>query len=139
MPETNADIGFGVDLLEGQGDGPPETFVTLGVEITSISPPAFHRDSLEATHMKSPDSHREFVPGLSDAGEIQIEGNFVASASDLIVAAMAADTKSWRIAFPNAVTWTCQAFFTDFEAAAPIDGIQTFSATLKVTGKPVLA
>lgn len=139
MPETNADIGFGVDLLEGQGDGPPETFAALAVEITAISPPAFHRDSVEATHMKSDDKFREFVPGILDAGEIQIEGNFVASAADVVIAAMVGDKKSWRIAFPNAVAWTCQAFFTDFQAKAPIDNIQTFSATLKVSGKPVLA
>lgn len=138
MAETNADIGFGVELRKETAT--PGTYAAIGVELTSVTPASITRDSIDATHHTSPDGFREFIPGLLTAGECQVEGNYIPSAADEVIAAMTADTANWRIVHPNAVTETFKGFFTAFEPGAlTVDGKMTFSATLKLTGKQVFA
>lgn len=138
MAATAADIGYGIVIAKETTPG-GGTYADLGVEITSLQPPGYTRDAIDASHSTSPDEFREFIAGMMDSGEVEIEGNFVADASDVIVAALLAGAASYEITFPNAVTWTFDAIFTNYQPSAPIDDKMTFSASMKVSGKPTLA
>ena len=62
------DIGFATTF----GKVVANVYTALA-EVTELSPPELSRDSVDFTHFGSPDRHREFKPGLSDAGEVALE------------------------------------------------------------------
>lgn len=136
---TQARIGYGSLFKIGNG-ATPEVFTTVA-EVTGIKPPNFARDAIDATHEESPGSFREFIPGLSDAGEISFDVNFVpGSASTVILLAeRTAAAGNKKIVFPNGETLSFSAFMTGFEPDAPLDDKMSASVTYKVTGDYTLA
>lgn len=131
---TNAAIGYGSSFGIHNGSA----YVDVA-EVTNITWPGYARDAIDATHMASTDSFREYIAGLMDAGEATIEMNFVPSASDVIVAAMVAGVGMFQIEHPNGVKLQFSAVVTGYEPGMPLDDKMTASATFKVTGKPTLA
>ena len=73
--EGDAFHGYGTQLLVGQDDGTPETFVAVA-DITSITPGDMTTAVIEKTHLRSPDAHREKLAGLRDSGPFALEGNW---------------------------------------------------------------
>ncbi|WP_262048658.1 phage tail tube protein [Bradyrhizobium sp. Bra78] len=139
---TEATVGIGVLFKTGDG-AVPEVFTT-GVEITNITPPSMSRDSVDATHELSPNSWREFIPGLKDGGEVSVDMNFVPGNAEAaaLMAEFALDgaaaIKNRRIEFPDGSYFAFAAFLTGYEPDAPIDDKLAASATFKVTGEPTL-
>lgn len=138
MAATNAatDIGFATTFGKVVAN-----VYTPFAEITEQTPPGTSRDSVDFTHFGSPDFHREFKPGLSDAGEMTVTYNLVPGLLDDAVIATHLATRAvedWRIVFPNGAKFDFRAFATAHERATPMDDKMTGSATFKVSGKPVL-
>lgn len=144
---TQGLIGFGITLSRGDGAS-PEVFTKIA-ELADLSPPTLAKDSVEFTHTDSPDSFREFLPGLKDGGEFTATVNLIpgnatqgntsgGALHDFINETVA---RNWRIAFPGspAMTWTFKAFITGFEAATPMDDKMTYAITFKVAGAPTIA
>ena len=135
---TEVTIGYGTLFATGNG-ATPEVFTTLA-EVTSITPPNFARDSIDASHGQSPGAMREFIAGMTDPGEVSIEMNFVPgnaaadALADELALTPATATKNRRITFPDGTTWDFPAFLTAFEPDAPLDDKMTASATFKVAG-----
>ncbi len=132
---TSAAIGYGATFGIKNGGG---TYDNLA-EVTSIKPPAYSRDAIDATTMESPNTFREYIAGLMDAGEVQIELNYVPSASDAIIAAMVAGKGTFKITHSNSVTIVFDAIVTAYEPQIPVDDKMSASATFKVTAKPTWA
>lgn len=115
-------------------------------ELTNIGSPKLSLDTQEVTSHQSANSYKEYIGTLLDGGEAAIEGNFIPSDTDgqvgLITDMEAKTVQSFVITFPPAIlaTWTFTALVTAFEVGdTPVDGVLTFSATLKISGKPTLA
>ena len=136
MAASSAIIGYGATFAIGDGGG-PETFTALA-EVTNITLPNYTRDAVDVTHMTSDDTFREYIAGLMDGGEVQIELNFVPSASDVLIAAIVAGLQNYQITV-NSITFTFAAVMTDYAPSAPNDDKLSASATFKVSGKPTLA
>jgi hypothetical protein len=135
---TLATIGHGSKFSVGDG-GSPEVFSEVA-EVTSITPPAFVRDTPDATHMQSPEKFREFIPGLRDPGECSIMINFIPGGfgqQAMINAFMDDTTTNYRIEYPNAEIWDFQAYCVGFAPEAPLDGKMTATCRFKLSGKPV--
>lgn len=116
------------------------TTYTDVAEVTSITWPGYARDAVEATHLTSDDTFREFVPGLMDAGEVSIEMNYLPSSSDVIIAALTAATVGqFKITAPGGVNVVIKAIVTSYQPQSPVDDRMTASATFKITGKPTWA
>lgn len=139
MAATEASTGYGVLFQVGDGGSPTEAFTTLDAEMRLQQPPGYTRDSIDASHTQSPDQFREYIAGFMDAGEVQIEFNFVPAVADAIVALVVAGKQNYRILFPGVCTWTFAAICTNYQASTPFDDKMTSTATFKVSGKPVLA
>lgn len=138
MPATAAatDIGFATTFGKVVG-----SVYTALAEVTELSPPELSRDSIDFTHHGSPDRHREFKPGLSDAGELTLNYILVPGlADDLVITTHLATNavEGWRIVFPNGAQLNFNGFATAHGRATPMDDKMTGSATFKVSGKPVL-
>ncbi len=116
-------------------------------ELTSISGPSVSADTIDVSSHDSladEDAYRTYVGGLLDGGEISCEGNLTtAAAGNYIMTAL-----EGRVAIPITVTfpaaagvatWTFDGLVTAFETSAPHDGKLGFSASIKVSGQPVLA
>ena len=89
----------------------------------------------------SADSYREDAGGMIDGGEVSVEGNLTtAAAGNALVGYLeAGGPETCVIAFPNGVEWTFDGIVTAFNTETPYEDKQSFSATIKVTGRPVLA
>lgn len=134
MPTTAA-IGHSSQFARGNG-GTPEVFTALA-QVTSISPPSLSRDTIDASHMQSPQRYREFVSGMRDGGEVSIELDFErGSTTDVqLLADFNSDAaRNYRIVFPSGQAWTFNAFLTGYEVSVPMDDKMTATATFKVNG-----
>lgn len=134
MPATQAMIGHGSTFGIYNGSTYDEV-----AEVVSITPFGYSRDAVDATHMQSEDTHREFIAGLLNAGSGSIEINYLPVYTDVIIAAMIAGKKLFRITFPNATTFTFYAIITGYSPEAPLDGKMSASFEYQITGKPVFA
>jgi len=121
------------------------TTLTLGsstvAELTNISGPSVSVDPIDVTSHDTSDKFREFVAGLKDGGEISVEGNLISSTQGNVILSNIASGSvvAVVITFPSGITFTAQGFATGFEPGAPHDDKLSFTATIKITGKPVLA
>lgn len=138
MAATAAATDIGMTTTFGKVVG---TVYTPFAEVTEISLPELARDSIDFTHMTSPDGAREFKPGLSDHGEVGIVYNLIPGVADdaairTHLATRTVDT--WRIVFPNGAKLDFRGFATAHGGAVPMEDKMTGSATFKVSGKPSL-
>jgi len=139
---ADAELGFGSKFQTGDGLS-PETFSNMAF-VTSISGPGLARDSIDASHMLSPDEWRQFIAGLKDGGEISLELNFRpgGSAITVLLAELnlpsAEATKSRRVLFPDTSYFEFEAYLTGVEPEDPFDDKMTASATFKLSGRPFL-
>ncbi len=109
-------------------------------EISGVSGPGIAVEDVDITHHESADAFKEFAAGLIDGGEFSIEGNLTSGlAAGLYADLISRTAQSYVITFPNSMTWTFSGYPKAFDTDAPVDGKLGFSATFKVTGKPVLA
>jgi hypothetical protein len=107
--------------------------------------PAIKVDMLDVTSHDSSSNFKEFVAGLRDGGEFTIEGNFISSDTNGIVAFItdlkAGTPRTVILTGPTAAafTWTATCLGSAFNMTYPQDGKLGFTATLKITGEPIIA
>jgi len=133
---TSAKIGS-TTTLTWNGDSP--------LELTRIGSVNLTATKVDSTTLGSADYYKEFIPGLLDPGDVEIEGFFRPDDAGtlLLKTDMEARTSAaFTIAFPTALsttTWTGTAYITAFSAGdATPEGIIPFSATMSIVGKPTL-
>jgi hypothetical protein len=68
-------IGYGAQILVGQDDGSPETFVAIP-DIESITPGDMITGIVNKTHLRSPGRHHEKLGTIRDSGPIVLAGNY---------------------------------------------------------------
>lgn len=135
---TAAKTSFGAVLkLADTGGTPAEV-----AELFSISLPGIDRGTVDVTTHDGASAAREYISdGVYDAGEIQCQGHYIAGSTedDLFIAALTGGVVQDFEILVKAATGTetisgsaiVTAYAPDNEE---IEGKQTFSATLKVTG-----
>lgn len=129
---------FGTQLQRGDG-ATPEVFTPLA-NVTDITPPGIERETYDVTAHDSPDAWREFIGGLKDGGEVEIDINYDPREHDALIADFA-DTapRNYKCVWPGTLgNWAFGAILTNFEPEAPHDDKLAASAKFKVSGKPVL-
>jgi len=133
---TDAKAAYGV-TLSWNGNTVAELTNIGGVEISN--------DMRDVTTHDSASRFREFIAGLADGGEVPIEGFFKYddTTGQLAMVTDAGDgtEREAIITFPDSIaTWTFDALIQRIKVGdAPVDGEIPFTATLRVTGEPVLA
>lgn len=63
--------GYGAQLMVGDGAS-PEHFEAIAA-VVSITPGAMNTADIDRTHLRSPDAHREHMPGMRDSGAFTCE------------------------------------------------------------------
>ncbi|MEV0639043.1 phage tail tube protein [Streptomyces sp. NPDC050619] len=130
---------FGTQLQRGDGATPTETFAALA-NVTDITPPGIERETYDVTAHDSPEAWREFIGGLKDGGEVEIEVNYDPRDHDALIADFAdPNPRNYKVVWPqNLGNWAFGAILTNFEPEAPHDDKLAASLTFKVSGKPTI-
>jgi hypothetical protein len=76
------EIGYGTELLVGQDDGSPETFVALS-NVVEVNLGGFTAPTIDISHLRSPGRAREKTTGLRDYQDITVRCNYVLHGSHL--------------------------------------------------------
>lgn len=133
---ANAKVGWGGELKMDNSSG----VLTEVMEIIELGVPNDQVDEVEATHFKSPQKRREYIPGLIDGGELAISINYIAgSPTDLLLteAKNSGTVRDIEIIIPNATLgWkiATSVIVKGYEKNIPIDDRMTATATMRVTG-----
>lgn len=111
------------------------------IEVVSFTLPNGEVESIDASHLKSPNRHREYIAGMIDDGDLQVVINYVpGNATDVIARAAKADgvtrdfmavipreTANWEVAGTGVVTnWD--------RGEIVADGVMRGTLTIKVSG-----
>lgn len=137
MAATVGTSGFGTLLQTGDG-ATSEAFTTIA-EIVNISGPGESLEMIDATHMESPNTYREYIPSLLDSGEITFDMNFLpalAAQTTLRTDLTGRTKRNFKLIFTDTgtTTYSFAGYVTSFEPNAQIDDKLSASATIKVTG-----
>lgn len=120
------------------------TSVTAFAEVTNISGPGIEADDIDMTHMQSPDKYREYISGLIDGGQVDIELNYTADQSTTFMSLIGV-SRVFGIEFADS-TSTASAdrskfIFSGYEKSVgfelPLDDKISTTANFKISGKPV--
>lgn len=112
--------------------------------LTSIGGLELSSDTIDVTTLDSDGGYREFINGFKDAGEVSVEGFFFAgkdagqkSMYDLFESGA---SEEFTITFPieTGASWTFNGLVTGFATSVDLEDPLSFSATIKVSGKPTL-
>jgi len=109
--------------------------------LTGISGASLSADDIDVTAHDSADGYREFLQGLRNGGSIELEGNFTAVTSQEALKDLfdLGDVVAMTIEFPDGLAeWQFNGYVNSFSTDAPMDDKASFSASIKITGKPVL-
>jgi hypothetical protein len=130
---TTAGIGFGSQFKVKIAG----VYTYIGEQF-NVTPPGVAVDSIDASHELSPDAHREFIPGLADAGEVSGELHYspTGTAEEQLYD-MLRTVQECRNVFPSGAYVDYNAFITGMEPETPLDDKMVMSITWKVTGQPV--
>lgn len=133
MAATAATKGFGT-IVEYLSTA-PSTYSTIG-ELVAVTPPNRTRETIDATHMASPDGYREFISSLRDGGESTLTFNYTKAGYAVLETLFDDDDPAtFRITLPDGSTFGYDGLITEH----PVDDVAIddkigMSANIKVTG-----
>lgn len=125
------------------GKGPTPAPVPVG-NLTSIGGLELSADSIDVTTLDSEGGYREFIGGFKDGGEVALEGLFDSTTGkgqkELYDLYESGASQDFQIAFPaeTKTTWDFKGVVTGFSTSVSLEDPLSFSATIKVSGKPTL-
>jgi len=110
--------------------------------LTSINGLELSADTIDVTTLDSDSGYRDFIGGFKDAGEVSLEGYFEPEEGkgqkELYDLFESGDVEDFVIEFPNNAKWEFKGVVTGLSTGASLEDPLSFSATIKVTGKPTL-
>lgn len=135
-----ADIGHGCDLQRSSNGTSGGTFATVGT-IYEMSPPGATRDAVDKTSHSSTDRWREFIGGMKELGDMQIDLEFdpASTAVDDMYTDLNTNTAGYyKVVFNDVASteWGFSAFVTGVDVATPLEDKRMMTVTIKGTGKP---
>lgn len=135
--------GFGTLFKRGNGATPTEVFTTIA-NVTSISGPDRKRETIDVTAHDSPGGWMEFLGGLKDGGEVQLDINYdpAEATHDIDTDFDDVDPRNYKIVILPGTdeewTWAIAGIMTELGDEFPYDDKMGRKLTIKVTGKPTL-
>lgn len=108
--------------------------------LTSIGEIGVESEEIDSTDLDSPDNYKEFIAGSKDAGEVSLAGNIKdeSNVEKMLALAESQSVEKWIVAYPSGAKWQFSAFVKSFkDGEKTTDGLASFTATLRISGKPV--
>lgn len=116
---------------------------TVG-HLSSISGISASAETIDVTALDSTGGYREFLASFKDGGEVSLSGffDFADEGQKALTDAFNGETtETYAIEFPAAIgaKWSFSGVVSAIETSAETGNAVSFSATIKVSGKPVLS
>lgn len=118
---------------------------TTVAQVRDINGPNMSRDTVEVTSRDSTGQAKEYLAGLLENGEVTFDlvydpdgATHSASAAGGLITLLAAGTlNNFRVSFADstATTATFAGLVTGFQPTMPLNGAQTASVTIKISGQ----
>ncbi len=138
---TEAESAQGTFIETGDGAS-PENFSELA-EVSNIGGPNEKADEIDATHLRSPEGYKEFIPSFKDGGEIPLTLNYIAGSTTQ--SALRAEfnqtpppTKNRRITWPDGSTTSFAGWVKARGASAQVGSKISSMVTLRGVGAVTL-
>lgn len=109
-------------------------------DLTSIGEIGLESDEIDVTTLDSTGGYKEFIAGFKDAGEVSLEGIIKSETAmeTMLALAEAQTVEEWTIETDSGSTWVFDGFVKIFkEGEASVEGVRTFTASIRVSGQPV--
>jgi len=133
---TEGNIGYGTTFT---------WHAQLVGELTSIGPISLSTTKVDATTLGTADSYKEYIPGLIDPGDLDLEGWYDPddTGQALLLADFNARTEqAWIITLTTAISsavWNGNGYCIGYSpGAATPEGMVTFTAKISLSNKPTL-
>ena len=107
--------------------------------LTSIGEIGVESEEIDATDLDSPNNYKEFIAGPKDAGEVSLAGNIKdeSNVEKMLALAESQSMEDWEVTYPSGAKWSFSGFVKSFKDGEKTpDGLATFSATIRISGKP---
>ena len=130
---ANEFIGLGAKF--NRWDGSAWTPIA---NITSITPPAPTKDTVDVTTMDDIDGYRRFIGGLRDGGDAGFSMNFTGGGYGILKSDFENDAiQDYQIVLPDTAntTFEFEGIVTGIPVDVPLDAQVTCEVTIKVSGK----
>lgn len=121
-------LGYAATLTHGT---PP----TAIAKIRRLGGPNLDTELVDVTTFDSPDNFREFIGGLIDAGEFEVELIYTPAGCSAIYGLLRTET-DYVLMFSDNATWAFTGFMSRFGQETPLDDAVTMTAGFKITGAP---
>jgi hypothetical protein len=125
--------GFGTKFYRMSG-----TNSTAIAGIVNIGGPEMEGEDIDVTDMDSPNGHMEFIPGLVDPGEVELELNYDKDEQSVLYG-LVRTTGSYKIVAPDSSNWTFNGYLKGLTNEYPHDDKISAEATFKVSGAATYA
>lgn len=132
--EAQADTGHGATFSR-MGDTDFEAIA----EVINITAPQISRESVDRTHLQSPDSYNEYTKGMKDGGEPTITIAYLMDESHqkLQEDLEDDDEHEYQVEYPDGSTWEFKGFPTAFNPSEiAVNERLTVEVTFRTSGKP---
>lgn len=137
MSESEAKIGYGTTIELAVPTG--GTYTYIGEVTGEIGIASESTDQVDVTHFSSPNKTREFIPGLTDGGELTFDVNFVpSSATDKLLISSKGKVCGIRLTFPNGCQMITLGSRQSYERTSPLEDKMTGSVSFKISGEPAM-
>ena len=108
--------------------------------LTTIGEIGIESEEIDTTTLDSTGGYREYIASLKDAGEMNLEGMIKTEDDheDMLDIADDQEVLSWRIDTVSGSKWEFDGFLKTYkEGESTVDGVRTFSGSIRISGKPV--
>lgn len=138
MSNNQATRTMGTTLTKAQSGNEQEDLKIAN--LTSIGEIGVESEEIDTTDLDSPNNYKEFIAGSKDAGEVSLAGNIKdeSNVEKMLALAESQSVEEWTVEYPSGAKWVFSAFVKSFkDGEKTTDGLATFTATLRISGKPV--
>ncbi len=123
--------------MKKAGDEAADTVIA---HLTSIGEVNGEREEIDVTTLDSPNGAKEFISGVVDFGSFDIAGNVIdgVQVSALYDVFNGQQNRNFEIQTPSGTKLALNGYFSSFGfGEKTTDGLDTFKATIRVSGAPV--
>ena len=122
--------------MKKAGDEPADTVIA---HLTSIGEVTGEREEIDVTTLDSPNGAKEFISGVVDFGSFDVAGNVIdgVQVSTLYDVFNGQQNRDFEIQTPSGTKLSLNGYFSSFGfGEKTTDGLDTFKATIRVSGAP---
>jgi hypothetical protein len=129
-------IGYGSTVRIGVGATPTWTALDL---VGDLELPDEQVDEIEVSHMQSPNGRKQFIPGMTDSGEVSVPLNYVpGNATDVLLQSLRASREEVLIEFTigeDGTPETYSGFLKGYSRTAPVNDKATATVTFRLNAQ----